>query len=271
MNRKRFRPLLAPLVLATGVSFSACGGESQTNIDDPSAGDAGEPSSTGGTSSGGRGGTTSTGGRGGTTSTGGSSTGGTATGGTGGMIDGMCDEIMPCGGDPEGTWNVRENCAEVLVPIEGFAQYPGCENILGMGSGDIEGTFTFAGGVMTQDIVVTTFVTVTIDDACAQGIVGSPDITSADLCPLLDAQFMSSPDTPGSCVPTTAGCQCQATQPPMPSESMGAYTIMGEELVGADGTSFDFCQDGDELHLHGYTADAQTGQVVALTLLLDRI
>lgn len=272
MNRERFFRLLAPLVLVAGLSFSACGGESE-RIDDASAGDAGEPSDTGGTSTGGRGGTstggrggTSTGGRGGTPSTGGSSTGGT------GGIDGMCDEIVPCGGDPEGTWSVRENCLEVLVTdIQEFLQYPACRGVVGRASGDVEGTFTFADGIMTQDIVVTAFVTVTINDECAQGIVGSPDITAADLCPLLDAQFMSDPETPGSCAPTSEGCQCDAMQAPMPSTNMGAYTVVGDQLVAEDGTSFDFCQEGDELHLHGYPADAQTGQVAGLTVLLDRI
>ena len=88
----------------------ACGGESDTNGDD--GGEAGDSS----------GGTNSTGGRGGSTSTGG-------TGGTGG-IDGVCEDIMPCGGDPEGTWEVRENCAETLVPISDFAMTPGCEDVV---------------------------------------------------------------------------------------------------------------------------------------------
>jgi hypothetical protein len=248
MTRAPFPPAFSLLPLVVALSFFACGGESETNGDDDSGGEAGDSS-------------------GGTTATGGSS-----TGGTGGMIDGVCDEILPCGGDPEGTWSVRENCAEVLVPIEAFAMTPGCENVLGRGSGDIEGTFTFENGMMTQDIVITTTVTVTVTDSCAQGIIGSPDITAADLCPLLDSMFMNDMTTMGSCEATSEGCQCDGTQEPMPSMSTGAYTIMGEKLVPADGSEpFDFCQDGDELHLHGVTSDPTTGQTAALTLLLDRI
>jgi len=256
MNRLGFSHLLVPLGLLVLLSFSACGGESETNGDDDSGGEAGDSS----------GGTTSTGGRGGTTSTGGSS-----TGGTGGMIDGVCEDIMPCGGEPEGTWEVRENCAEVLVPIEAFAMTPGCEDVLGRGSGEIEGTFTFADGMMTQDIVITSAVTVTVTDSCAQGLFGSPDITAAELCPLLDAMFMNDMTTMGSCAATNEGCQCDGTQEPMPNMNTGAYTIMGNQLVFADGEPFDFCQDGDELHLHGVTSDPTTGQTAALTILLDRI
>jgi hypothetical protein len=254
MNRGRFSHLLAPLGVVVGFSFSACGGESEKKVDD-SGGEAGEPSNGG--SSSGSGGTTST--------------GGTSTGGTGGMIDGVCEDIMPCGGDPEGTWEVRENCAEVLVPISDFAMTPGCEDVIGRGSGEIEGTFTFADGMMTQDIVVTTTVSVTITDSCAQGLFGSPDITAALLCPVLDSMFMNDMNVMGSCAATNAGCQCDGMQAPMPNMNTGAYTIMGNQLVGANGQIFDFCQDGDELHLHGNTVDDQTGQVVALTLLLDRI
>lgn len=256
MNRG-FSSLLAPLGLLVGLSFAACGGESETHGDDSSAGDAGEPS-----------GGTSTGGRGGTTSTGGSTTGG--SGGTGG-IDGVCDEILPCGGDPEGSWNVRENCAEVLVPIEDFAGVAGCADVLGRGSGEIEGTFTFADGIMTQDIVITSTVTVTITDECAQGLFGSPDITAADLCPLLDSMFMNDMTTMGSCAATSEGCQCDGTQAPMPNTTMAAYTVVGNQLDFGDGEPFDFCQEGDELHLHGVTNDPTTGQSAALTLLLDRI
>jgi hypothetical protein len=48
------------------------------------------------------------------------------------------------------------------------------------------------------------------------------------------------------------------------------YLVMGNQLL-LGGDAFDFCQDGDELHLHGTTVDASTGADVALTLLLDRI
>ena len=211
MNREHFPRLFAPLSLVVGLSFFACGGESDTNGDD--GGEAGDSS----------GGTNSTGGRGGSTSTGG-------TGGTGG-IDGVCEDIMPCGGDPEGTWEVRENCAETLVPISDFAMTPGCEDVVGRGSGEIEGTITFADGVMTQDITITATVSVVINDSCAQGLLDSPDVTAALLCPLLDSMFMNDPELMGSCAATSEGCQCDGMQMPMQNMTSGAYTIVGNQLV----------------------------------------
>jgi hypothetical protein len=230
MNRVRFFRWIGSVGVLGGLALSACGGESETN-NGGSGGEAGNP------------------------------------GGTGG-IDGVCEDITPCGGDPEGTWSVRENCAEVLVP--GVFEQPGCEDVVGRGSGEVTGTFTFSNGVVTQDTVITSNVSVVITDACAQGIVGSDMITAADLCPLLDATLMNDPATPLRCSPTTEGCQCEGTQAPMPNMGTDTYTVVGNQLLFG-GETFDFCQEGDELHLHGMTVEPDTGSDVALTLLLDRI
>ena len=227
------------------LALSACGGESETN-DDGSGGEAGDPSGNGGSGAG-------TGAQGGTAGTG---------------IDGVCEDIVPCGGDPEGTWDVRENCAEVLVT--GLVDYPGCENVVGRGSAEVTGTFTFASGVVIQDTTVTANVSVIITDVCAQGIVGSDMITAADLCPLLDAQLMMDPMTPLDCAVTTEGCECAGEQPPQINMGTDTYMVVGNQLL-IGGDTFDYCQEGDELHLHGTTVDATSGQTVALTLLLDRI
>jgi hypothetical protein len=231
MNRVRFIRWIGSVGVLSGLALSACGGESTEKFDDGSSG------------------------RGG-------------TGGTGG-IDGVCEDITPCGGDPEGSWNVRENCAEVL--LDGIVDQPGCEDAVGRGSAAMEGTFTFSNGVATQDTVVTAYVSVVIDDTCAQALVGSDMITAADLCPLLDAQLMANPDTPLRCMPSSAGCECEGEQPPMANTGTDTYEIVGSQLLLGSGDIFDFCQDGDELHLHGTTIDASTGADVGLTLLLDRL
>lgn len=263
MNRARYFRWIGSVGVIGGLALSACGGESETNIDDESGGEAGEPSGNGGSGArGGSGGTPA----GGTPATGGTTTGG--TGGTGGTIDGVCEDITPCGGDPEGSWQVRENCAEVIVPSP-FDQ-PGCEDAVGRGSATVTGTFTFTNGEVVQNTVITSFVSIVIDDACAQGIVGSDQITAADLCPLLDAMLMSDPDTPLRCSPTAEGCQCEGEQPPQTNMSTDTYMVAGNQLIFG-GQAFDFCQDGDVLHLHGTTVEPDTGADVALTLLLDRI
>ena len=252
MNRVRFVHWMSSLGVAGAVALSACGGESNTN-DEGSGGEAGDPSGNGGSSA-----------RGGSGGTAGTPTGG--TGGTG--IDGVCDEIMPCGGDLEGSWNVSENCAEVVVTD--VVDYPGCEDVRGYGSAEVTGTFTFSSGVVIQNIVVTPNVSVVITDVCAQGIVGSDMITAADLCPLLDATLMMDAETPLNCAVSAEGCLCAGEQPPQTNMGTDTYQIVGNQVM-IGGETFDFCQEGDELHLHGTTVDPDTMQAISLTLLLDRI
>ena len=255
MNRIRLVRWMGSVAAVGALALSACGGESESNGDDGSGGE--DPSGNGGSTAG----TTTQGGSGGTA--------GTPTGGTAGTgIDGVCEAITPCGGDPEGSWNVTENCAEVLVT--GVVEYPGCENVVGRGSAEVTGTFTFSSGVVIQNIVVTPNVTVVVTDVCAQGIVGSDMVTAAALCPVLDATLMNDPETPLRCSVTSEGCECAGEQPSQTTMGTDTYQIVGNQLM-IGGDTFDFCQEGDELHLHGTTVDATSGQTISLTLLLDRI
>jgi hypothetical protein len=251
--------------------FLACGGNSETSSDDDSGGEAGEPSGTGGSNGGStaKGGTAGT--NGGTPATGGAPTGG--TGGTGGEPpDGVCEDITACGGDPLGIWNVSENCTEVVLDLGAEL---GCESIPATGSAVVTGTFTFADGLMTQDTVQTVDVTMLIDDACAQTLVGLPNVTAADVCPLVSAQLMMDPDTPGTCAVAPGGCRCDVTQGPTPNVQADPYEVVGTQIIvtdSADGTTgaLDFCQEGDELHLHADAVDLATATLGSLTILLAR-
>jgi hypothetical protein len=242
-------------VCALGAALvMACSGESTTSDDGDSGGGTG-------------------GSQGGSGAKGGTSSGGTSTGGvsgTGGTPpDGTCDDIVPCGGDPTGSWVVRENCTEVLV--DGlFEGTPGCEDVVAAGSGMLEGTFTFENGTATQDTTLTTSVTVTITDACAQGLTELPDVTAAELCPLLDLQLMMDPQTPANCAVANGGCRCDGTQAPTNNVGTDTYEVVGTRLLLGSGESYDFCQEGDALSLSGTSVDPQSGAVADLLVSLDR-
>jgi len=250
----------------SGFLLFACGGNSETS-DDDSGGEAGEPSGTGGSN----GGSNAKGGTAGTSPTGGAPTGG--TGGTGGEPpDGVCEDITACGGDPLGTWNVTENCTEIILDL---GPDLGCESVPAAGSVTVTGTFTFADGLMTQDIVQAVDITMLIDDACAQALVGLPNVTAADVCPLISAQLMMNPDTPGTCAVAPGGCRCDVTQAPTVSMQADPYEIVGTQIIVTDATdgtmgALDFCQEGDELHLHGDGVDLATAALGSLTMLLER-
>jgi hypothetical protein len=250
-------------VIGAFLSLS-CGGESTESDGDSGDDDAG---GSGGTQ-GGSGGNTS---RGGSTSNGGAGpAGGTSSGGTGGEIpDGTCDDIEPCGGDPEGTWNVRENCTEVLVPGL-FEGVPGCENAVAAGSGVLEGTFTFTDGTATQETVTTVSVTIVVDDACAEAFTEIEGVTAADVCPLLDAQIMMDAQTPATCFVTNEGCRCDVTQEPQVTSGTDTYEVAGNRLVLGSGETYDFCVEGDEMGLSGTTVDPDSGATAELMLLLER-
>ena len=239
----------------------ACSGESSDFSDGD--GDSGTGGSQGGTSS-----------KGGTTGKGGAPSGGaTATGGTGGSTtdpppDGVCEDITPCGGDPEGSWNIRDSCFELLVPI--FPDQPGCEDILAGATADVSGTFTFDNGALTNTLTTSLRMAFTLHDACAQSLVGSPDVTAADLCPLVSAELAMNPDTPGTCAVAIGGCRCDVATAPTTDSTTGTYTIAGNQLIDETGAAIDFCQREDELHLHSDVVDVATSSLGGLTLLMDR-
>jgi hypothetical protein len=184
----------------------------------------------------------------------------------------VCEGITPCGGDPLGTWNVSENCTEVLLDL---GPELGCESIPAAGSAVVTGTFTFADGLMTQDIVQTVDVTMTIDDACAEALIGLPGVTAADACPLINAQLMTNPDTPGTCAVAPGGCRCDFAQAPTATMQADPYEVVGNQIIVTDSTdgpmgALDFCQEGDELHLHADGVDLATAALGSLTILLAR-
>jgi hypothetical protein len=194
--------------------------------------------------------------------------GGSSSGGTGGLPDGTCDDVTPCGGDPTGTWTIRENCLEAVIPdIFGV---PGCENVRPVGSGTLEGTFTFENGIATQSTEQTVDITVIIDDACAEAISMLPGVSAADLCPLLDAMLMMDPETPADCAAVGGDCRCDATQITEPTTQTDSYEVVGNQLVLGSGDTFDFCQEGDEMSLSGETVDATSGATAEILVLLDR-
>jgi hypothetical protein len=181
--------------------------------------------------------------------------------------DGMCEDIMACGGDPTGTWDVRENCAETLVPI--FAGTPGCEHVMAAASIEFEGAFGFHDGVATRNVSSTANFTATIDDPCAQALIGLPGITAADACLLINLEFMMNPDTTGTCSAVAEGCRCDGVQSEPATEQSDTYQIVGNQIVlDESGQAFDFCRDGDELHMHG-VIDADQASGIEVTLLLD--
>ena len=254
---------LGSLAWVSALLLFACGGNSETS--DGDGGAAGESSGTGGSN----GGSSAKGGTAGTSPTGGKG----GTGGTGGEPpDGVCEDITACGGDPLGTWNVSENCTEVILDL---GPELGCESIPAAGSAIVTGTFTFADGLMTQDTVQTVYVTMTIDDACAETLTMLPGVTAVDVCPLVNVQLMMNPDTPGTCAVAGDDCRCDITQPPTPNMQSDPYEVVGNQIVvtdSVDGTTgaLDFCQEGDELHLHADGVDLAAGTLGSLTILLER-
>jgi hypothetical protein len=248
------------------VALAAAGCGDSNGDDDAAAGESGKSGSSGSSSSGGSGnasggsGNASSGGaavtppRGGSGGTSGSSSGGSpGTGGRGGTPAGIsCDAFDECGGDPTGTWNVRDSCFEFF--IEPFAEYPACQGAF-QSKASVTGSYTLVDGTVTWDTVVTVDVAVTISDACASDLAGSP-ITAAELCPSLEESFMEQGTFASADCGGTSTCVCDLAMPPETSSGTDTYVLSGNTLVDSEGDVTGFCVEGDVLSLQTTTDEA---------------
>lgn len=269
-----------PLTLA----LAACGGSSKEDGDDGGSG--GEDTAgtggtsgkggtgvgggaTGGTGTGGNAGTGATAGKGGTGGTGAGGTGGANTSGTGGTGTptqiGDCDEFTPCGGDPEGTWRATETCMEVTFTMLD----PECHDMIRDFEVQMVGTTTFANGNVTSDMAMHSQMTLVLNDACAQALLGSPLITAELACPYLEEDASGDPATTTSCDFDGTDCVCVQTQMPAAEPTTSTYTISGNQLIDGDGQVTAFCTEGDSLLLETSSVPDDTSIVTDVRVVIE--
>ncbi|MBX7191652.1 MAG: hypothetical protein K1X94_06325 [Sandaracinaceae bacterium] len=163
------------------------------------------------------------------------------------LTDGTaCPELVACGGDVVGTWDVTGGCFE--LPIEmGLSRCPGAA--VTSTDGRARGRVTFDGvrahRVAQSEVVVE----VSVPEVCA---------TFAGGCGAIQTLLrMNAPDS--ACVTEASGdCRCAARQITAIDDA-DAYTIEGNQIVSATlGRRWDYCIDGTSLRYQDVTPGATT-------------
>jgi hypothetical protein len=176
----------------------------------------------------------------------------------------FCPALVPCGGDPDGTWTARAACITDLEPMA----EPGCEGALTR-TATLEGTYTFFGETnkLLTDIVLTQTVVLDVDDRCARSIANGA-ASAAIACPLLEEQYADSPQYDSvSCELVAAGlCHCELVAPPQAQQVLNTYTVEGTRILDAQGDPVDFCVKDDELGIYYVDEQAKRG----LTMWFER-
>jgi hypothetical protein len=106
-----------------------------------------------------------------------------------------------------------------------------------------------------------------VDDQCASAI-ASGAATAAIACPLLEAEYADSPQYDAvSCEMVSAGlCHCELVGPPQAQNVLNMYTVVGTQILDAQGDPVDFCVDDDALGIYFVDEQAKKG----LTLWFER-
>lgn len=147
---------------------------------------------------------------------------------------GMCDDLMPCGGPVEGTWDVTGAC--ISIPIgSALGLCPGAE--ITYAGGMARGRVTFEGGsthrVAQSEVEADAFVPA----SCASFIGGCPGVASA--------LAMASADS--TCVDDGDGnCNCAIRQSTDYDDS-GTYTTTDTQIMTSGGKTYDYCISGTSL------------------------
>jgi hypothetical protein len=207
-----------------------------------------------------------------TSSTGGNDTSTPGDTGTGLGVD-ICNNVMPCGGDVVGTWNVTGACLAVSGALDttSFSLGDTCSATV-TGALDVSGTWTAnADGTYTDGTTVTGSETVEMTADCKE-LSGT-----ATTCNRLTGPFEAGGYATVECVDnaTTGGCTATTTidqaggigvAPGYPLTE-GNYTTAGNTLTIEAGTQeYTYCVSGTTLTLTPVIA-ALTGTVTGSVVL----
>jgi len=250
---------------------------------DGSSGNAGRGGTTSGGGGGGRGAAGSGGaGAGGTiagaggnggagSGTGGASGGGT-TGGNGGAGNtGVgCNEVTPCGGALDGTWQIDATCfvgslTDVLAASEDLP--PACNDLYRSATATHTGTVTFANGLETNNFTLTMNSQIVYTSECVSAINNMTITIDANACAVLEQSLASQTGfVSATCSLVSDDCSCSASYVSQADATPQAYTLSNGRITYADTLTspMDFCISGTTLLTQ--QEDTATSTIVIFTL-----
>jgi hypothetical protein len=161
-------------------------------------------------------------------------------------FEAACPAFTPCGGALEGTYDFTGGCAgDVFAQIK--ANCPAID--FSGASVTIAGSLYFIGNEVSRAVTAKVSGTIVVPAACAQPIGG---------CASLQTALASSFDTITCTEGAANACSCDIARSDVDA-SQSTFTISGNTATTADGQSYDFCVDGDDMTYTGKAASAEGG------------
>ena len=173
---------------------------------------------------------------------------------------GTCNgTYTPCGGDPTGTWNVKNACAQndVASSMNNYlaSQSPKCSDAVKSADATMTGTVQFASGTVTYDTKTVINMNATLSASClsSQGV----PIANAATCNAV-ASGMASQGVTGTCTPSGSTCVCALTST-QTNTSSDTYTVSGSTFTEGSGNSYPFCVKGNSMTVQESTPETGDG------------
>lgn len=163
-------------------------------------------------------------------------------------------DSIPCGGNLEGTWNLKQQCIDVDSPSSVTSA---CSGATAHGSNLVmHGTVTYvADGTYSENITLSGDIVVTIPPSCLTQ--NGVTMTCAQL-----NQSMSQQGTPVTCSDANGGgCSCTMPVPAGQTTESGTYTIAGHVLT----TAHEGQSDQTDYCVHASQSGGQISSELVLT------
>jgi len=166
--------------------------------------------------------------------------------------DASCPEFAACGGELEGTWDVREACVTreqaVTAPIVESCPDSAAANL----ALEASGSYVFSSGLLEADFTLAGTVTVAFTADCARTL--CTDLSS--LCADYEASQAGDPQyASATCSVVDDECRCTLVGMPSRREVVTSYEVEGFRIVSAGGGETEFCVSGSELATRYADAD----------------
>ncbi len=143
-----------------------------------------------------------------------------------------CPKVTPCGGAVVGTWDYTAVCVD--EPFAAYKQQCPSATITNE-KGTVKGRVVFDALEVTRTSTVSFSATI-----------GVPAVCSAGQCAAVQAALQKNADKATCKSDGGGGCSCDVSITQNTAEANG-YTISGNTVKIADGSSYDYCVSGSKL------------------------
>jgi hypothetical protein len=167
----------------------------------------------------------------------------------GGDDGGSCGKILPCGGDPTGTWMIRRACPSDLFALSAAFDATARLSCLGaavpVADSNVTGTLTFRADGTYDDVETSTFnLAIEVPASC---------VPAGTSCAQVAEALRQDPNVvSGTCSASFTGCTCREVSRANAS-AHGAAATSGTTLtltpLNGPESSTQYCVSGNELHL----------------------